>query len=439
MRMRLGLSAAAICFASMIAPTVARAGAVGACAAPFAFRNADVNVIVLPYFPAARGRPLGGLGNELALLVKLETLYRALSYNNWAVTLLTGPSGLCEPKRVTDYLFAKKMVRPGSRLIVVFGNLYQRDDDIYVQTFAQTYQVPSTNGREPAPDVSVQLGASRLVGSVRRDELAFPPELLSAAFIRRIADNYAKAMFIYSGKSLSASKRPLPLLDDITKCDDCHASLAFGVVSRSGDWVQIKMPDGSTGYLYARQENTTVGDRLPELSFIHGLLGFLRYNGVGQDATTSSGVRAAMQAFEQYAAREETFQEPETRAAAWQMAGILGFTFNKVDPSERMDAAYQLVPFSAEARNLAAMFRLARAYNADGKHVRPREVANDFLAAAALDPANRLVLANVQTVYELMRAPATTPKIDATSAIGQAEIGSQLAKVRAIRARPASP
>lgn len=438
MRLRLSLHCAVVCLAAMIAPSAAHAGALAACMEPFAFANADVNVIVLPYFPSAIGRPLGGLGTQLALLAHHEMLYRALSYDHWGVTLLTGPRQACDPKRVVDLLFARKLVRPGSKLIVMFGSLYQRDDDIYVQTFARTYRVPTATGREPSPDVTVQLGSTRFAARVGVDELAFPPELLSAKFIRSVADNYTKAMFVYSAPSLTASKRPLPLANEF-RCDECHLGLAFGVVSRQGDWVQISMPDKSRAFLYAQQTTSDLGERMPELSFVHGLMGFLRYNGAAPDATTTSGVRAAALSLEQYASREATIAEPDTRAIAWQLAGILGFTFSKVDPSERMDAAFQLVPFSAEARNLAAMFRLAHAYNAGGKSVRPRETANDFLAAAALDPANPTVLANVRSVYELLGATATAARVDSSSVVAAAEIQSQLAKIRAIQARPAAP
>jgi hypothetical protein len=437
--MRLGviLRAGAVWLASMLAPRDAHAGGIASCAEPFAFANADVNVVVLPYFPSAQGRPLGGLGGQLALLVKLETLYGSLSYNRWGVTLLTGPRELCDPKRVTDILVARKLARPGSRLIIVFGNLYQRDDDIYVQTYTRAYRVPTAAGRVAGPDVMVQVGSSRFNGRVNVDELAFPPELLSAAFIRRVADSFTKAMFVYAAPRLTASKERLPLLDEINRCEDCHAGLAFRVVARRGDWIQITMADDRTGYLYARQDSIGLADRLPELSFIHGLMGFLRYNAVGQDNTTASGVRTAAQSFMRYAAREQEASEPETRAVALQLAGILDFTFSKIDPSGRMDEAYRLVPFSAEARNLAAMFRLARAYGDTGRSVRPRAIANDFLASAALDPTNAMVLANVQSVYELMAAPATAAKVDTAAAIPPAEVRAQLAKVRAIRASPA--
>jgi hypothetical protein len=65
--------------------------------------------------------------------------------------------------------------------------------------------------------------------------------------------------------------------------------------------------------------------------------------------------------------------------------------------------------------------------------LKPRDAANDFLAAAALDPANTLVLANVQSFYELMAAPATAVKIDDAYAISADEVQSQLVKVRALR------
>ena len=108
---------------------------------PFAFKDADVNVVILPYFQSGQSsHDLSGLGSQLALLVKLDTLYRAMTYDKWGIVLLAGPKEQCKPETIAFDLLLSGMVHPGSRLIVVWGTLYQQDENVYVQTFARYYR-----------------------------------------------------------------------------------------------------------------------------------------------------------------------------------------------------------------------------------------------------------------------------------------------------------
>jgi hypothetical protein len=79
------------------------------------------------------------------------------------------------------------------------------------------------------------------------------------------------------------------------------------------------------------------------------------------------------------------------------------------------------------------MFRLYQDYASPANNLRPTEVANDFVAALALDPGNSLVLANLETFYELLATPAAQAKVNPEFAIKPSEIESRLAKVKAIR------
>lgn len=126
-------------------------------------------------------------------------------------------------------------------------------------------------------------------------------------------------------------------------------------------------------------------------------------------------------------------QEPETKAAALQLSGILEFARSHKSMSKQFDTAYKLAPYSSDSRNLAAMFRLYRDHNSPGRKLRPRDVVSDFLAAVALDPRNSLVLANLQKFYELLGTPAARSKIDPTSAIEPSSVSASLAKIKAIR------
>ena len=436
--------------ASFAFATSAHAGALASCREPFAFVNADVNVVVLPYFQSgAAQRPLNGLGSQLALLLKLETLYRALSYDKWGVVLLTGTKEECDPARVTDKLVQQNMIHPGGRLIVVFGKVYQQDNDVYVQTFARALRRPAAGQQTTPVDVIVPIGGKTFQGRVGASEFAFPPQQLSVQFIDSVAENFQRAIFVYSAPKLTASKQPLHL-DDFRKCDVCPGAQAFVVLGRQGTWIHIRMQgrDNGDGYLLARPDSASSLDgRLPEVSFIHGLMGFMRYTGQPQPTVTAQGIQAATDALARYARRVQSETETETVAAAMQLGAVLDFVRARgasssaavAAISQRFDDAYQLVPYNSDVRNTAGIFRLLVAYNSAGRAIHAQDIANDLTAAVALDPTNPLPLANLQSFYELLSVPQTASRLDAGSAIAAGEVQSQLAKVKAIRQRMAGP
>ena len=431
------LVAAAACLASLAPVSSARAGGVGMCAEPFAFSKAEVNVIVLPYFAAGSApRSLDGVGSRLALLVKLETLYRAMSYDHWGVVLLTGTKQECDPERVAAQLLQRKLIPPGGRMIIVWGNLFVRQDEVYEQTFARAYRQPMARELAPRPDVELTIGGQTFQGRSGAESFAFPPEQLSLGFIDQISRNFEQAVYLYSAPSLTAPKTQIRL-DQFVKCDDCRGSLAFTVMRQVGDWLQVEMQSMGkrTGYLAARQSGgTTLAERMPEIGFLHGLMGYLRTVRARTGAPAPNAMRVASDAFAGYARRDEAAQEPDALSAALRFGAILDYRRGAGDSPAPFDSAYRLAPFSADARNLAAMFGLRRAWNGSGATVRPRDAANDFLAAAALEPDNPLVLGNLQSFYELLGRPASAAKIAPDVAIAPAEIRTQLERLRAIRA-----
>jgi hypothetical protein len=404
---------------------------------PFAFKNAEVNVVILPYFQSgASPRELNGLGSQLALLIKLETLYRAMAYDHWGIVLLAGTREECDPERIAHNLFWMKQIHPGGLLIMVWGKLYQQDDDVYVQTFMKFYRNALPGESAPPPDFAIDIAGKRFQGRFEGREFAFPPEQLPIAVMNGVADNFKKAVFLYDAPQLSSRKTPLPL-DDFRKCDTCQNALAFTVQGRTGDWVHVKARDGRDGYLLAhREEGASLNQNLPEVGFLEGLMGYLRYAPPKLDLDqrqTAAGMKVAQQALMEYAKRDQAASEPETKAAALQLNGILEFAQTGKDSAELFDTAYQLVPYSSDSRNLAAVFGLRRAYGSPGTNLRPRDLANDFVAAVALDPENALALANLESLYELLVLPEAKARSNPDFAISGTDLQASILKVRAIR------
>jgi len=435
--------AAIVCLIFACCAQRANAGAIAACASPVAFRDAQINVVILPYFQSGPSEhELNGLGSQLALLMKLETLYRAFSYDHWGITLLTGTVLQCDPELTARELLTG--IDPGGRLLVVWGRLYQQDEDVYVQTFAKFYRKPLLNERS-APPISVgfELDGKPFHGQVPGPEFSFPPEQLPLKTMDAIAASFERAAFIYSSPDLNAPKSPLPL-DRFRKCDYCEGPLAFTVIKRTGDWVQIRASTmiegvGRDGYLLAhRADQRNLIQQMPEVGFIQGLMGFLRYAGRVSDedqAQRLAGIQAAEQAFAEYARSEQTEEEPATKAAALQLKGVLQFAESHIDATEDFDTAYENVPYDSDARNLAAMFRLYSEYSSAGRNLRARDTANDFIAAAALQPRNLFVLENLRNFYELLTSPVAQEKISPGTGIEPNEIDAQFKKLKTILAK----
>jgi hypothetical protein len=176
--------------------------------------------------------------------------------------------------------------------------------------------------------------------------------------------------------------------------------------------------------------------QMPEVGFVHGLMGFLRYAEPlpeTQTAQSSAGMQESQQGLLDYAKRGEAGEEPESKASALQLAGILEFARKRAGPADQFDAAYELVPYNSDARNLAAMFRLYRDYSLPGKNLRARDTANDFIAAIALQPKSTLVLGNLESFYVLLTTPDAQDRIKPGTAIEPGEIEAQMKKLKAIR------
>jgi|KBSMisStandDraft_5_1062788.scaffolds.fasta_scaffold51588_3 hypothetical protein len=429
------LSGIGVCLVMLCASPLAHAVAFVRCGGqPFAFKDAEINVVILPYFQAGQAQhDLNGLGSQLALLVKLDTLYRAMAYDRWGIILLTGRKEECNPEKIASDLIPS-MIPPGGRLIVIWGKLYQQDENVYVQTFVRFYQAPrgASPSKEVAPTFEVPIGENKFEGQVA-SEFSFPPEQLPIQVMQDIENGFEKSVFLYDAPDLQSTKSRLPL-DDFRKCDQCHDALAFTVDGRKDGWVRVRKQDNKVGYLLAQiPEGMDLSQHLSELLFIQGLMGYERYTGSTGTADMSA-TEVAEKALVDYAMREGSEQEPESKAGALELSGLLRFMRGEKDASDAFDRAYALVPYSSDIRNCAALFRVYRDYNLPDRKIRAQEIARDFVAAAALDPSNSMVLQNLESFYDLLLSPAVSHKIDLASAINPDEIHKQVARLKLIRA-----
>jgi len=129
---------------TLLYPASAHAGAPHVpCRYPFVFSDAAVNLVVLPYDDTGVSQPGSrGSGTQLALLLQMDALSHILGYGSvGAVQLEASPGDQhgCETDTVAGKLLGKEpgaeaQIRPGNGLVLVWGLMYEEDDDLYIQT-----------------------------------------------------------------------------------------------------------------------------------------------------------------------------------------------------------------------------------------------------------------------------------------------------------------
>jgi hypothetical protein len=92
------------------------------------------------------------------------------------------------------------------------------------------------------------------------------------------------------------------------------------------------------------------------------------------------------------------------------------------------------MPNDAEARNLTATARLYRGLRGDEPVSGPEAYVQEYLEITTLDPTNVQVLANLESLLELLSREATgTRKMFGPTELAPADIQKRLAAVRAVR------
>jgi hypothetical protein len=109
------------------------------CEEPFVFRDAAVNVVVMPYNdPTEPERPLSAAGARLSYLLQADTLFSIVKFGSVGAVQMA-PGSECKAPEVWAKLLGEKpgaraTVKPGHGLVLVWGRLYEEGGSIYVQS-----------------------------------------------------------------------------------------------------------------------------------------------------------------------------------------------------------------------------------------------------------------------------------------------------------------
>ena len=381
------------------------AGMMASCDQPAVFPGAALNVVVLPYkADRAVGRPLGGPARELGLLIQLNSLLTLGRYGSLgAVYLHSSPDrDDCPEEEVEDQLLYRRpgagaVVQPGRAIILLWGRIYQEGEDIYLQTYLRFLQRGRTDGIERRLP-----GGEVFRARTPAQQIAFPPRRLSEKDLLQIQEEFQQAARIYDKPDAAAPSKPLPVAS--------RAPVAFGVDRVQDGWLQVSGEAIGRGkWLKAKIDprEWPLRRRMPELDFLDAVAGYLQYRvaAVADTGHPDAAIpRWVEESLSQYDERREESGEPAGTPAALPAAlgkilrGNLRMLAGQPEGAEPLYAqAAALLPYSADARNLEIVARLAAA-PASRPGV-PQE--NAWLDALALEPANLDVLENLQTLYGL--------------------------------------
>lgn len=402
------------------------------CDRPFVFRDATVNVVVLP-FAMPRQNPT--TANRLAQLVQRETLRSIAKFGSVASVQLneTGTSA-CLPEEVRAKLLGERPgdgvvpVAPGRALVLVWGRIFESGNSLYSQVFVDFVRKGSIERLE------LPLGDGRLVGPFGAQGLAGPQRAIESATLETIEAFAKRTNVLYESPDEKAPQTPIP----------SDVPFSYYVTEIRGDWMRIvafepgRVPGGPVNSgqsvfgskqwirAVAAEPEWTLRKVWPEIAFIEGVAGYF----VASDPKSPAGtvaarpevVEAASRALDEFQenlpknglpGERESFDEryAGARAITLELQGTLRLL--RADRSdtelqsarEQFAASSRLRPGNAEARNLTLMTDLMLARGAASPEPALR-AADSLLATLGVAPSNAYVQANLKLTYRWLLGQA---------------------------------
>jgi hypothetical protein len=240
--------------------------------------------------------------------------------------------------------------------------------------------------------------------------------------------------------------RPRPDLSVAGKSIDFapQVSFPYWVTKTSGEWMYIQpMAGGPAGWVRARVRDTpeewSLERWLPELAFVDAINGFMRLRSTpGVNDADRVRISAAMDtALRRFASTVPADEAPVAHSLGAAMRGFVAWNEGpareqRQKASELFDEAARRTPDFSEARNLAAVTRPFRTEESLNSEAAAR-LERELIAALAIDPANRNVLDNLDSVYKLFASRSDW------SLFAAEELASRRAVVSAAQKRGQAP
>ena len=390
------------------------------CRDPSVFEGADVNIVVLPYVSTGDPNPvLNELGQRLALLIKLDAFAHVLDYGSLGATQMEVPPGAdvrtCIPQVVIPKLLgrvpgASALTPKGKGLIIVWGVLYEEDDDIIVQSYVRFVR------RGTSESIGFQVSQYQFSAQPSSQVVAFTPRALKKSLLAQIEASYQRADVVHKEPRDDSEGEPLPR--PVAKCIACAGELTPGyeVIEQKGEWIHVRwMSLGSQrqsdGWIHAAGSfaGESLGRVLPELHFIQGCVGYLMQRiAVARQSRLSKALAAeAIGELQQYLVASGT-SDKTTSAVALELSGIIqllqsGEGVEDLSVAQKsFDAALTLVPYDPDAATLASLTQIRVQWRTRNTVPTPLLIADRLTNAAALAVNTKAAVENLRNYLQLL-------------------------------------
>jgi hypothetical protein len=386
------------------------------CDRPFVFPNAALNVVVMPYSqPASLPDRNSKVGEQLGALVELEALLAIAKFRSVGFIQIVGsPKENCTAEAVLDKLLGKvggatAQLKPKHALLMIWGRIFESGSDLYVQSYVRFMR------RDTVESVKVEVARRPLEGRLSAQSFACASRKISLRDLDEIQKQYATSSLLRVSPENEAAFVPIP---------ETGGPYSFWITEMRGDWVQLEPMTSNErrlprGWVRARapQREWALRRVMPEMALIEGLAGYLSARVAADGApfaldAAASALDAYLQRWRSGALTSATGERSNDTALAVAIPEQLrGFTaLLRADNSDaalqaargRFERSISLIPYSGDARNLAAIVRVALAFSQPQSDPAPRRFVDDLIEAVGTDPANPDILANLATVYDLL-------------------------------------
>jgi hypothetical protein len=403
---------------------------------PTVFRDEAVNVVVLPY-SAVSGSSAAFYGftdtaEQLSYLVQLQTLAAVLKYRNVATVRLVSQSW--DAIDVADQLVGKtggasRQLRPGRGLVLIWGKIAESHDQVLVRSFVRFLR------RDRSEDLRLNVGAVTFRARLPFTSLSFEGRPIRREDLQAIKEEFEQSAVVRQKPSEDSPGEPLPL--------DPHSKFFYRVIDTQKGWMKIEGVGGPSGWVHlsATEGQMHLEKLMPELSFVEGVAGYLglrvgdEEGGLPARASTTRWAKNAIDRFDELTGTEGS---PAEKAAAAALRGAVALVTAHTPAALRaaegsFDQAASLAPDNVDARNLSLVSHIYCAYREAESGLRVREVADDLLQIAGLEPTNPLALENLRSFYKLLKASGPPAGEDKTFHLGAEEIKRRSTVLAAVR------
>jgi hypothetical protein len=397
------MKSAACALFAVIAALPLRAGMPNAdCSNPFVFRDARVNVIVLPYRNKDAASPdLERVSSQLTLLLQQTILYSALRYPSIGTVRMVASSADraadCQASVVAQKILgqkpgARQQLSPDGAAILLWGQIYKEGEQVYLCSYARLVR----RGGDVAMETS---GGGHGVFTARlpSDAMTFPARVITTGLLEQIGSAFRQSGTAHDNRSLTSPGFDLPM--------EPQNAFPYEVVEATTDgWMHVRGMDprlpGFSGWIYAAEalRSQTLGRNLPELRFVDGAIGYLEFAKAADPAALAARARPSLEAF------VESAKGRDTSLATATAKSMLAVTFAR-DATLRPRGyqlareAVALVPYNADARNLELVYRLAVSSREIYQPGKWRIFAEELTQAASLGPGKNYIFDNLDSFY----------------------------------------